>query len=111
MLTADQLDALTGPITDLYEQYNQSVINDISRRLAKMGKVTDTAAWQMQRLTESGRVYENALMELAKTSGLSETEMRKMFEAAGVKAMRFDDSIYKAAGLNPLPLNLSPAMA
>jgi SpoVK/Ycf46/Vps4 family AAA+-type ATPase len=28
-----------------------------------------------------------------------------------VKSMRFDDSIYKAAGLNPLPLNLSPAMA
>ena len=111
MLTADQLDALTGPITDLYEQYNQSVINDISRRLAKMGKVTETAAWQMQRLIESGKVYENALKELAKTSGLSEVEMRKMFEAAGVKAMRFDDSIYKAAGLNPLPLNLSPAMA
>lgn len=111
MLTADQLDALTGPITDLYEQYNQSVINDISRRLAKMGKVTETAAWQMQRLIESGKVYENALKELAKTSGLSESEMRKMFEAAGVKAMRFDDSIYKAAGLNPLPLNLSPAMA
>lgn len=110
MLTADQLDALTGPITDLYEQYNQSVINDISRRLAKMGKVTETAAWQMQRLIESGKVYENALKELAKTSGLSEVEMRKMFEAAGVKAMRFDDSIYKAAGLNPLPLNLSPAM-
>ena len=34
-----------------------------------------------------------------------------MFENAGVKGMRFDDSVYKAAGLNPLPLNLSPAMA
>lgn len=111
MLTADQLDTLTGPITDLYEQYNQSVINDIARRLVKMGKVTDTAAWQMQRLTESGKVYENALKELAKTTGKSETELRKMFEDAGVKSMRFDDSIYKAAGLNPLPLNLSPAMA
>ena len=111
MLTADQLDTLTGPITDLYEQYNQSVINDISRRLVKMGKMTDTAAWQMQRLAESGKVYENALAELAKTTGKSETELRKMFEDAGVKSMRFDDSIYKAAGLNPLPLNLSPAMA
>jgi hypothetical protein len=34
-----------------------------------------------------------------------------MFEQAGVKAMRFDDGIYKAAVLDPLPLNLSPAMA
>lgn len=110
MLTADQLDTLTNPIADLYERYNQSVINDIARRLNKMGKVTDTAAWQMQRLTESGRVYENALKDLANLTGQSEAELRKAFEDAGVKAMRFDDSIYKAAGLNPLPLNLSPAM-
>ena len=34
-----------------------------------------------------------------------------MFKAAGVKAMKFDDSIYQRVGLNPLPLNLSPAMA
>ncbi|MCC6148345.1 MAG: hypothetical protein IT308_12365 [Anaerolineaceae bacterium] len=37
--------------------------------------------------------------------------MRKLFEAAGVRSIQFDDMIYKRAGLKPLPLNLSPAMA
>jgi hypothetical protein len=61
-------------------------------------------------LTESGKVYEVALKELSQLTGRSETELRKAFEQAGVKALRFDDSIYRAAGLNPIPLNLSPAM-
>ena len=56
MLTADQLDALTDPILELYERYQQSVINDISRRLAGLDFARPTAAWQMQRATESGKV-------------------------------------------------------
>jgi hypothetical protein len=109
MLTAAQFDSLSTPIVDLYETYNQSVINDIARRLVKLN-MTSTAAWQMQRLTESGKVYEKALEELSRLTGKSEATLRKLFEDAGVKAIRFDDAIYKAAGLNPIPLNLSPSM-
>jgi hypothetical protein len=109
MLTADQLDALTDSISAIYEEYQQSVINDIARRLGKLK--FDSAAWQVQRLTESGLTYQNALKELAKVTNKSEKELREVFEKAGVQAMEFDDAIYKAAGLDPLPLNLSPAMA
>lgn len=110
MLMADELDALTDPIVALYEEYTQSVINDIARRLASM-PMTPSAAWQMQRLTESGLVYENALEELARITRRSQRELRFAFEEAGVTALSFDDAIYREAGLNPLPLNLSPAMA
>lgn len=110
MLLADDFDALVDPIVALYDEYAQSVINDIARRLAKM-PMTETAAWQMQRLTEAGLVYENALAELARITGRSQQALRKAFEAAGVMSLEFDDAIYRAAGLNPLPLNLSPTMA
>jgi hypothetical protein len=73
-------------------------------------KMTSTAAWQLQRLSESGLVYQNALRELSKLTGQSEATLKAMFEKAGVKSMTFDDAIYRAAGLNPIPLNLSPAM-
>jgi hypothetical protein len=109
MLTAAQFDSLLVPITDLYEQYNQSVINDIARRLASLD-MTSSAAWQMQRLIESGKTYESAISELSKITGKSEAVLKEMFAKAGVKSLAFDDRIYKAAGLNPLPLNLSPAM-
>lgn len=110
MLPPGYLDVLPDPILGLYDEYMQTVINDIARRLAKAGQMTDTAAWQMQRLSESGKVYETALEELAGMSGKSESILHDLFRRAGVKTMQFDDAIYKAAGLNPLPLNLSPAM-
>jgi len=102
---------MTDPIIELYRVYEESIINDIARRLAKnMGEPTETAAWQMQRLIESGKVYDHALTELSALTGQSQQVLRELFQQAGVRAMRFDDAIYKAAGLNPLPLNLSPAM-
>lgn len=111
MLTADQLDRLADPLMALYREYEQSVLNDIARRLAKTGRVTNTAAWQAQRLSESGALYNDILDRLSDLTGQSEAELRKAFDQAGVRAMAFDDRIYKAAGLTPLPLNLSPAMA
>lgn len=108
MLTADQLDVLPGPILALYERFHISVIRDIARRLSNLDFAS--AAWQMQRMIEAGRLYEDILAELARITGYSETVLRRIFQEAGVTALRFDDSIYKAAGLDPLPLNLSPAL-
>jgi hypothetical protein len=108
MLTADYLDVLPGPILELYERYTNSIIRDIARRL--MGLSIQSAAWQMQRLTESGAIYENALREIARLTGYSEDVLRQIFEAAGVTSLRFDTAIYRAYGLDPLPLNQSPEM-
>jgi len=110
MLTPDFLDALPGPILELYREFEDSVIEDIARRIARLGKITGSSAWQAQRLSESGALYDDILARLAGLTGKSELELRRTFQRAGVKAMRFDDDIYRAAGLNPLPLNLSPAM-
>jgi hypothetical protein len=109
-LTPDYLDVLPDSIMPLYDEFSQSVINDIARRLAKM-PMTPTAAWQAKRLIESGQVYEDVIKQVAKLTGRSEKELTELFKKAGVRSIRFDDSIYKAAGLSPLPLNLSPAMA
>jgi len=109
MLTAAQLDSIPGPVVELYERYMQFVINDIARRLVSMD-MTSQAAWQMQRLIESGAVYEAALDEIATLTRKSSAVLKKAFENAGVKALHFDDEIYRKAGLEPPPLSLSPAM-
>jgi hypothetical protein len=108
MLTFEQFDALVNPIMDLYEEYQVAVLRDIARRLKNLA--LDSAAWQVQRLTESGALYKDVLKQLAKLTGQSEKEIAELLKKAGVKAIKFDDKIYKDAGLEPLPLNLSPAM-
>ena len=110
MLDPDVLDDLANPLMKLYEEFIQSILNDIARRIIKMQMVTPSAAWQMQRITEAGAVYTDAIARVARLTGISRAELRKLFKAAGVHAIKFDDQIYKAAGLSPLPLNLSPAM-
>lgn len=110
MLTAEELDAFVDPITSLWRRYEDSVLQDIARRLGKLN-LTSSAAWQMQRLSESGMLYDDILKQLSEITGESERTLRSVFTKAGVRAMRFDDAIYKKAGLKPLLLNLSPAMA
>jgi DNA-directed RNA polymerase subunit F len=108
MLTANYLHTVADAVLELFSQFEDRVIIDIARRLGKLR--FESAAWQMQRLTESGALYDNVIGELAKLTGRSRTELRKIFKEAGVKSIAFDDKIYRKAGLNPVPLNLSPAM-
>lgn len=108
MLTDAQFDALVNPVMSLYTDYETSVIEDIARRLKNLDFAS--AAWQVQRLSESGALYKDILKKLSKLTGQSEAVIKEILTRAGVKAIKFDDEIYKAAGLNPLPLNMSPAM-
>lgn len=108
MLTADYIDVLVDPIVSLYTEYEDSVIYDIARRLKNLN--LESAAWQVQRLSESGMLYKDILKRLSRLTGKSENELQRIFKAAGVKTMAFDDAVYVKAGLKPVPLNLSPAM-
>lgn len=111
MLTADQLDVLaSGYILELYEEFQQSVIISIVKGLIKLGSPSATAVWQMRRMIEAGVVYEDTLKKISVLTGKSENELKNIFSKAGVKSMKFDDSIYIRAGMKPLPLNQSPAM-
>lgn len=108
MLDAEYLDVLAEPILELYERFHLSIIEEIARRLST--QTYATMAYQMQRLIESGKLYDEVLEELSKITGITNAILDEIFQEAGVRAVKFDDSIYKAAGLRPLPMNQSPAM-
>lgn len=108
MLDAEYLDVLADPILELYEKFHISMIEEIARRLE--GQTYATMAYQMQRLIESGKLYDEVLEELSKITGVTNAILNEIFQEAGVRAIKFDDSIYKAVGLRPLPMNQSPAM-
>lgn len=109
MLTADYLDVLPNTMVRLYSEYELSIIKDIARRLSKLDFAT--AAWQVQRLSEAGGLYKDIIKKISRLTGISQQELRRLFKAAGVRTMKFDDAVYIKAGLKPIPLNMSPAMA
>lgn len=61
-------------------------------------------------LQDAGYLLEDITAELSKYTKRQEKEIKAAMEEAGVKALEYDDKIYRAAGLSPMPLTQSPAL-
>ncbi len=58
MLSPNYLKEIPKSITKLFEELEDTILTDISRRIAKAGQVTDTAQWQIDRLKAIGLTEE-----------------------------------------------------
>lgn len=104
MLTLRQLDDLPDSILDIITATEQEIINDMARRISKMGLITDTAQWQLARLEAMGAQRDYILHHLNRALSMSEQQLIRLFDEAASRSLAVDDSIYRAAGYNPLPL-------
>lgn len=109
MLTPEQLAHCADDIVALYSKLNEEVVRDIARRVAKAGDVTPTGRLQILALQNTGMLTSDILQTVSKYSGMSERLLHDLFEDTGIMSVEYDMSIYTANGLNPLPLNMSPA--
>lgn len=113
MLTPEQLDALPRRFVQLWQQVEDDILQDIARRIKKMDELdplTPTAIWQAWRLAETRAVRSSAVATLAKYTGKSRAEIKRLLESAGAQTLAADDAVYAAAGLDPPPVNQSPAL-
>lgn len=114
MLTPEYLLWITEGGEEIAEELHsytiQKIIDRIIARLDRGDdyRLTATDKWQIEVLQEAGYLLEDIQKEIAKKTGLMLTEIKEAMEDAGVKAMEYDDSIYRAAGLSPTPLEQSP---
>ena len=113
MLTPDQLDALPRRFVQLWQQVEDDILQDIARRiktLDELDPLTPTAIWQAWRLAETRAVRSSAVATLAKYTGKSRAEIKRLLETAGAQTLAADDAVYTAAGLTPPPVEQSPAL-
>ena len=113
MLTPDQLEALPRRFVQLWQQVEDDILQDIARRIKKMDELdplTPTAIWQALRLAETRAVRSNTVATLARYTGKSRAEIKRLLETAGAQTLAADDAVYAAAGLAPPPVNQSPAL-
>ena len=107
MLTPEQLAHCADDIINLYSQLEEEIVRDIARRIAKTGTMTDTGIWQAQHMQELGTLHSDVLSSVAKYCDRTESELKKLFEDAGVTATEYDNKIYRQNGLNPKSLKVS----
>lgn len=110
MLTPDYLEDVPAAMMRLWQQVEEDILQDVARRIGKMDDVTATADWQLWRREQTRLVNRQVLKILARYSGKSEAELRRIFQEAAAKALEEDDRLYTSAGLDPLPPNEDPAL-
>lgn len=116
MLTPEYLYRITEGAEDIASQLHANIIQKIiERMMIRLGRgedylLTATDKWQIEVLQDAGYLLEDIQKEIADKTNKQVKEIREAMEDAGVQALQWDDKIYQAAGLSPVPLLQSPTL-
>lgn len=116
MLDPHYLQQIADGAEQIASELHEYIIRQIvDRMMIRIGRgdnylLTSSDRWRIEVLQDSGYLLEDITAELAKYTKRQEKEIKEAMEEAGVKALEYDDKIYQAAGLSPMPLTQSPAL-
>ena len=101
---------------ELASQLHTEIIRKmVYRIMLRIGRgedylLTATDKWQIETLQQAGYLLEDIQQEIAKYTKLQQEEIKEAMEDAGIKALEYDDKIYRDVGLSPVPLTQSPQL-
>lgn len=104
----------TEPAEEIAEQLHVDIMLRIIERIKirfDRGDdyiLTPIDKWQIETLQQAGFLLDDIQKEIAAATGYMQTEIAEAMEDAGVRALEYDDTIYRDAGLDPVPLTQSP---
>lgn len=116
MLNPSYLLHATEPAEEIAEALHQDILKRIIERIILRFQrgddyvLTSLDKWQLETLQQAGYLLQDIQKEIAKATGMMQSEVKEAMEDAGVTALEYDDRIYREAGLNPVPLVQSPYM-
>lgn len=97
MLPPRYLDGLSDEIIEIYSQLEADILQDMARRIARVGKITDATKWQAQMLVEAGGLKKNISRILAKYDKAIVKQVKDTFTEALETSAKNDNRIFKAA--------------
>ena len=110
MLTPEYLGSCTDYLLGMYDALNQSIAEDIARRIVKTGRMTDSAKWQIRQLRANGELMQDIVKDVARISGKSQREVKRIFHDSARTGVRYDAQPLLKAGY-VIELRISPAMS
>lgn len=103
MLAPDYLDHAPDRLVLLLQQVEDDILRDVARRISKMDTMTSTANWQLWRYEQTEALRQDVVKKLARYTGKSEAEIRRLMQDAATRAMEAEDEIYYHYGKEPAP--------
>lgn len=116
MLTPQQIIDIIETLYPTIDELNTWITQDLVKRLmARIGRgkelfLTASDEWQLQVYQTAGGHLEAVQKELARWTKVSDAEIRRVFEDAGIKALAYDSDFYIAHGLDGFDLGQSEGM-
>ena len=104
MLTPEEWNLIGKQASKIYSELELEIIQEIAERIANVGYANTVVLNDILIAEEMGLMYQDIIQLVAKYNGTSASQVREIFETAGVKSLEYDNNIYKLAGLNPASL-------
>ena len=102
MLSPEFLEDVPKYLVELFRSFEDVILSDIARRIAKAGQITDTAKWQIERLKMLGKSEETIKQQIMELNSLTDKQIDKLFKEAALISFLEESQIYLKAGKNPL---------
>ena len=90
MLAPDYLDHAPDRLVLLWQQVEDDILRDVARRISKMDTMTPTANWQLWRYEQTEALRQDVVKKLARYTGKSEAEIRRLMQEAGIKVVSIE---------------------
>ena len=97
MLSPRYLEGISDELVEIYAQLEADILQDMARRIARLGKITDATRWQAQLLAESGALKKRVYALLKKYDPAIQKEIKAIYNDALIKNARADNRIFTAA--------------
>ena len=110
MITPEQWELIGKQANKIYSELELEIIQEIAERIANVGYANTVVLNDILIAQEMGVLYEHIIQLVAKHNNTSASQIKEIFETAGVKSLEYDDKIYELAGLKPMPLKQSTGM-
>lgn len=104
MLTPEYLAGVPDRLVNLYGKVEQDILKNMAERLAKYDYYIPAVQHQHQKLRAMGMLESEIEEKLAKLTGKSQAELRKLMADAVKEALTADAAIYAAAGMGEVDI-------
>lgn len=110
MITPEQWEIISKQANGLYEQLELEIIEEMSKRITNVGYANTVVHNDALIAQEMGMLYQKIITLVANETEKSKEQIQEIFEKAGIETLKYDDKIYKEAGLSPIPIKQSKSM-
>ncbi|MDE6707001.1 MAG: phage minor capsid protein, partial [Oscillospiraceae bacterium] len=91
-------------ILALYQQLEDDIISSMTKRMLKMGKVSESTKYEAKILQSAGLLYEDILNLIAQRTDATKQHVKALFKDAGVQTVEIDNQIHTKAGAVPIAI-------